>query len=146
MPSGSVSAIKITPSEDEEAGEISFYSNVRGDSSFIKHADYEYLGFPGLYGAIFAEDIDMYECNMNKAMIRLYLASLVCDMSASNYLASSDIKSSCKDFYDKDAIASIGGSARTMDFNLEAANIYESAEKLRANNHNLKIYSCPLLY
>lgn len=147
MPSGSVTAIKIASGEDEEEiGEVSFYRNVRGNPSFTKHADYKYLGLPGLYGAIFAEDVSMYECNMNKAMIRLYLASLVYDKSASNYLNSSDVKSSCKNFYDKDAIASIGGSARTMNFDLEAENIYESAEELRADNHNLKIYSCPLLY
>ena len=147
MQSGTVTAVRFVPVPGaEETGEVTFYTNKMGDPYFKEAGKSYYLGRPSIFGAIFSENKEMYECNMKKAFIRLYLATSMYFEVMPAYKNHDKVSDICKSYYeDMSSIAQIGIASQTLDLN-QAVTIYENAAKVKELNHDLKIYTCPLIY
>lgn len=147
MPDGDVSAINIISSDNK----VQFYINDGG--SFSPEGEAFYFGAASLYGAIFAEDKAMYECNMRKAMLRLKRIAEVYRSSVSNKKSASPPPSIlCNDIYDKAMDTNPpGGELQQLTgigYNNLAnlVTISTASAGLENKNHQLKIYSCPVIY
>ena len=68
-----ISAVKV--SGDEQSGDLEFFNFENND--FVSNGKSKYIGMASLFGAIFSEDIGRYECNMEKAFLRLNTVSYV---------------------------------------------------------------------
>lgn len=147
MPTGSITAVRIMPEPGkEEYGEVTFYQNIRGDQTLYEVDKAKFLGKPSMYGAIFSENIEMYECNMKKALIRLYLATAMYHPVVTNYSNNPGVSDVCQSFFnDITPISQIGIASQSLDLN-RAEGIIDNATLVRELNHNLKIFSCPLIY
>jgi hypothetical protein len=66
-----ITAIKIVPTEDgiKGYGTVEYYSS-SGTSFTLVDSTY-YLGLPSLLATVFAEDIESYNCNMQRAFKRM---------------------------------------------------------------------------
>lgn len=146
MPPGDVTAIMITPSSStEEYGQITFYRNQLIDpNTFQQLNSVFYLGKPSLYGAIFSETKELFECNMKKAFAKLYMTSLVYTNVINTY-KNAIIPDICNDHYDLTVVEQIKDAAESLNIQTSPI-IYQSASQIKTNNQNLKIYSCPILY
>lgn len=114
-----------------------------------------YIGKQSLYGAIISDNIDMYECNMKKALVRLSkVGEVYKEKSLSLLQIYTDSTDPCNGAYNNiksDIISSIA-SAETIfpgdltTFNLDIGNIITSSENIKLKNNILKMHSCPLIY
>ncbi len=140
MPDKDVVAIKIEK-KDDETGNITFYK--KQVDRFVEEGNVPYLGKPSLYGAIFSEDRANYECNMKKALLRLHMATKV------YYSVIKTLNSNqpdvCKNYYNTNLVSEIGRATKDLELG-QADTIYNNAKAIKEDNHNLKIYSCPLIY
>ena len=129
---------------DDESGKLIFYK--KQGSGFLREGnadDVWYIGRPLLYGAIFSEDRANYECNMKKALLRLHMATKVYKDVADELSQTQPLV--CQSHYDYATISQIDSNTQDLDLQ-KASTIYQNAVKVRGDNHNLKIYSCPLIY
>ena len=71
MPDGDVTALKITGNSDE--GAVDFYENKAG--FFVSKGTSYYIGKAALIGAIYADTLEHYECNMKNVFARHSIVS-----------------------------------------------------------------------
>jgi len=133
---GDITAINIIPGTSEDFGTIEFY---KYEQEFVPKWSItqtkDYLEIPLIYGAIFSESAEDYECAMNKALQRLrYVAQVYKDRT--NALVSF---SECSVFYSTDYIDIILDSTVMED-------IYDAKLKLSLQNLGAQAASCPLIY
>ena len=143
MKKGTITALKIT---DDEAigiidiGELYFFE-VKNDKFEYVDKSY-YIKEETLLGAIFTDDIEIYNTVMESAFKKLNIVSQVYEKKTENL-------GSCHgyDYYPK-ALSDIGtiiGGSNTFSLpNIE--NIVTAAEDLEIQNKNLLKKSCPLIY
>lgn len=141
-----LSAINIIPGEGMEIGKIEFYK--KSGNSFAKETpegDPYYLGKPAIYGAIFSEGRDFYECNMNKALLRQKIVSELYAMKIETLMASDKITNpACKTAYGS-AVEKINNMIPLLDLE-NAENIKTLSDEISAQNTALKLKSCPMIY
>ncbi len=137
-----VSVVKIVPTQDD-AGKVEFY--VKRGADLIPQGTSKYLGEASLYGAIFSKDSSYYNCSMKKAMLRLGKVSTVYLKKIQTLETSGD----CVDIYEESnnlIYPDLLSYAENLRINLLDTDIYATSVDLSNKNHNLKIYSCPLIY
>ena len=134
---------------------VTFYSKDRRGLSFSSDSSL-FLGDPGIFAAIFAEDKDMFECGMKKAfsrlgvvseIIRLRASSLESDMLASNRF---DCVYSAPGM---DYLADISGNSLALADSSSFINdrdkfsaIIAAVDGVESLNQNIVHQSCPWIY
>ncbi|MBW2970949.1 hypothetical protein KY320_02185 [Candidatus Woesearchaeota archaeon] len=138
MPVGDVSAVVI----ESSASKIEFYKTL--NTGFSLEGDAYYLGDAPIYGAIFSENMEMYNCNMKKALLRLGKVSdlyldrvqdLQPEYSACSSIYGNAINSlmEIKNFGDPDKLGSLNGMQQYIS-------------EVEDQNQALMVHSCPVIY
>ena len=146
----SVSLVSIESSGGtlKGTGKVHFYS--KNGVIFEREGTSAYLNEASVYGAIYSEDMAMYECNMAKAFKRLNILSMVYSARAGElytyFMDNPDPQrcrvkiSQAKDYVD-DIIE------RSEVFSIQAVGgVYSSMQDLRTTNKEIQRLSCPVIY
>ncbi|MFH2027592.1 MAG: hypothetical protein ABIJ08_00500, partial [Nanoarchaeota archaeon] len=138
-----VTAIKIVPDGiSETIGEISFYNKT--GSSWRFNEKTPYLSKESMIGAIFASDIDTYNCAMEKAFAKFRIMSSIYEnrsRSMYNYYSSG----SCSSAHSL-AQADLSSISNSQFIKLDIDTIYNNMVDLEQLNGRAQLYSCVLIY
>lgn len=139
-----VSALKVT-GDDENTGTIEFYKK-EGTIFTNKKTSY-YLKEPSLIGAVFTDNIEMYECVMKNAFKKLNIVTEVYKKKIEDlrniYTSQGD---RCAAYYDLQYINTIS-SAASPNFNFPQISAIDTNSILLENqNKQAQLYSCALIY
>ena len=146
MPDSDVTAIKING--DNEKGTIEFWQ--KEGNSWLSKGSSTYLGKSSLIGAVYADALDTYECNMQNVFSRLKLVTKIY-IERTKKLTQKAVTSSrqvqCNQFYNN-ALSHLNNIlTASSTFNREnAETIADSAKLLASENKNAQINSCALIY
>ncbi|MBW2999505.1 hypothetical protein KY339_02430 [Candidatus Woesearchaeota archaeon] len=124
-----------TPEEDFEQGNLMFYNKVPGGIEM--EGEYDYVGMPSLYGAIFVDNFEHYQCAMEKAMNKLGLVARV--YAGRSTILSYEVTEFCKNFQ----------FTAISDFNAlteDEPDIRGIVRTLKQTNQNAIRNSCPVIY
>jgi len=143
-----VTAIQIQASGS--SGTVSFYEKlddqwVGAPSSVTGSHQSKYVYLESIIAAIFAQDIEMYECGMEKAFKRLNIIADVYSRRSVNLtsLYNFDGNSNCANQHSSAA----GPLSSLMGLGFSGANNIPGIETgLAAINNRAQIYSCALIY
>jgi len=137
-----VSAVHVT------GNAVSFFDCPSGRTDVqCSRADSYYVGDASLYGAIFSQDVEMYECNMMSASRRLgyvteILRNKVLQFNADNEL----VLQGCA--YDADPLAQYVSlaNAQSTVITQDISQVNAYSRQLEITNEQLIRDSCPTLY
>lgn len=150
-----ITAVNIIPDSDaakwDDFGTIRFYK--KQGTGFSETRETYYLRRASVYGAIFSEDVDSYDCSMKKAFQRLNLVNQVYKEKVSklnritypsgyfciNWYAPA--LSNLEDINTKSL--SLSNSFDSLD-NIKDLSL--GTEELSDRNQGLLLHSCPLIY
>ena len=144
----SLSALKIDG--DENKGIIEFFDfignkfELRGKSYYVKEAS--------LFGAIFSDDIGMYNCNMEKGFNKLKIISQVYNKKVNDIIEQySNIEESniCRDFYQSNLLSIYDSISYLASSDFQSSNhedITNAANKIEEINDEANALSCVLIY
>lgn len=145
MPDSDVTAVKVTGGI--EKGGIEFYQ--KDGNSWLFKGRSAYFGKSSLIGAVYADALETYECNMQSAFYRLNIVTKIYAERAKKLLQAglSKREVECNQFYNN-AITQLNQiSSASSSFNEENVNtIMESSKSLANENKNAQLYSCALIY
>ena len=146
MPDSDVTAIKING--DSEKGIIEFWQ--KEGASWLAKGTSNYIGKQSLIGAVYAETLEAYECNMKNIFTRLNLVTQIYSERTKKLMQKAAVSSrevQCNQFYNN-ALAKLNTIfTASSSFNKENIDsITESAKLLSNENKNAQIYSCTLIY
>ncbi len=145
MPDSDVTAIKING--DSEKGTIEFWQ--KDSTSWLAKGSSNYIGKASLIGAIYADTLDLYECNMQNVFSKLNLVAKIYIERTKN-LVQKSISSrqvQCNQFYNNALTHLNNIHSASSNFNMENVNaIADAANSLANENKNSQIYSCTLIY
>ena len=131
-----------------ESGTLEFYQK-DGDSWEYKGTSI-YIGKASLLGAVYADTINIYECNMQNAFTRLKLATQIYIGRTTKLMqneANSNKELQCNQFYNTALTYLNRILGASNNFNQENANsIVDSARELANNNLDAQTHSCALIY
>ena len=151
MRDADVTAVKII-GDNEESGTLEFYQ--KDDDKWSSPVTSYYLTKSSLIGAIYADTLETYECNIKSAFSRANLVTEIYMNRASNLIqegTEDDRQLQCNGFYntansDLNTI-STASSNLVSEINQGYINAILSAfESLVTQNKNLQLNSCTLLY
>lgn len=142
MQDSDVTAIRING--DEKKGTIEFFQK-DGDSWEPKGSS-SYIGKSSLIGAVYADTLEAYECNMQNAFFRLNLITKIYEERTKKLIqTTSSIQ--CKQFYSSALNHLNKIYEESSGFNKEdIGKISDAANLLAGENKNAQVYSCPLVY
>lgn len=153
-----VSAISIIPFFSDapyENGELRFYEEEIIDSGSNAFAESYYLGSASLFGAVFSDTKEYYDCNMRKAFRRLnYINNVfwekIIDMQVYYHTiehdpACSSVYSAARNIF-RDINESSYEIMNSGDYMDEYANMISYAESLKDQNQEAQIKSCDVIY
>lgn len=142
-PANKYNYIKIIPNNQDifSYGTISFSSGLGGSN------DISYMGKASLFGALFSDNRNYYECQMKRAFNQFEIKRTLHETRI--YLMESDLSSnnpSCVPL-----LASPKSTLSNMKDMKEivltdASSLYSAAEQLRLDNVDLTFKGCPLIY
>ena len=145
MPDSDVTAIKING--DSEKGIIEFWQ--KESNSWLSKGTSFYIGKQSLIGAIYADTLDVYECNMRNVFSRLNLVTKIYAERTKKLTqgATSGRQFQCNQFY-SNALSQLNSIfAASSNFNKGNIDVIaDSAKSLSSENKNAQIYSCTLIY
>ena len=145
MPDSDVTAIKIDG--NSEKGTIEFWQ--KEGNSWLPKGTSPYIGKQSLIGAVYADTIDVYECNMRNAFSRLNLVTKIYDERTKKLMEGAVLANQfeCSQFY-SNALNQLNSIfAASSNFNKENIDVIsDSARLLSGENRNAQIYSCTLIY
>ncbi len=115
-----VTALHITPTDGWSIGTVRFFIKSKDTGDFEeKGNDLSYLGKATVFGAIFSDKPETYECNMKKALLRYQRVTDLYRMKAETLQASMDMSSpkdsSCYWIY-QDILDNLGGLALAIQY------------------------------
>lgn len=144
MPDNDVTAIKVNG--DNAKGTVQFYQ--KDGSSWLLKGSSSYIGKSSLIGAVYADTIEAYECNMQNAFSRLNLVTKIYE-SRTGALRNSDLteRPRCVESYNTASAQLDRISAASSEFNdPNVDTISDAAGKLAEANKNAQKYSCTMIY
>ena len=146
MPDADVTAVRING--DSEKGAIEFWQ--KEGNSWLSKGSSVYIGKSSLIGAVYADNPDLYECNMQNVFSRINLVTKIYAERTKILVQNSALSGrqvQCNQFYNN-ALAKLNSIfAASSSFNKENADaIVEHARSLTNENRNAQIYSCALIY
>ena len=143
MQGNSVTAVKIIG--DDKKGAIEFYQK-EGNVLRLKGIS-SYIGKSSLIGAIYAETLEMYNCNMQNTFSRLKLVTNVYIDRTKKLKEAEKNNVKCNEIYDNalDKLQII--SRESLDFSTSKIDdLINAADSLASANNEAQVYSCPLIY
>ena len=147
MNKGTLTALNVDG--DEDKGTLEFFDVHFEDGEFINKETSYYIREPALLGAIFADDIDIYNCVMEDAFKKLNIVSQIYEKKTQNIAAyySSQSDTTCAASHD-DALAIIQDIITKSQVFTEANinDIDSYAIGLENKNKDAQLYSCALIY
>jgi len=112
-----------------------------------------YFDRASIYGAIFSETYENYNCNMNKAFERLFYVTKIYESRAQGLLdhfSTSSDPQNCfsKILTAKNYLTSIKTASQNGFFttDTEASTFYQNVVDLKTQNKNIQRHSCPVIY
>lgn len=139
-----VTALKVNGNED--TGTIDFFEKDKNTDVFVSQGTSYYLKKPSLIGAIFTDDIKMYECVMENAFKKLKIVTKV------YYQKTEDLKNyyigqgdSCANHHGITDISTILGASANFD-QPQILAIDSASIVLEQYNKQAQLYSCALIY
>jgi hypothetical protein len=159
-----VRIVSLTPNKYTESDFEEFFSDsdfdfvdvdgseISGYVYFNEGVGVQYYGIPMLIGAIFSENSEFYECNVNKALLLSSYVSYVYEKRTQwlfgNLPTTPEDKTYCDIYYtDADVVRAIQIIGEMSDVTLFEAGDLSSAIITIENNDNLAIINdCPRLY
>jgi len=137
-----VTALKVNGNKD--TGFVEFFKK-KGEE-FVSSGTSYYLKEPSLIGAIFTDDIKMYDCVMKNVFKKLNIVTRIYQKkteSLKNYYISQG--DSCANYHKSTDINIIlGASTEFSPANIE--NINSASKALKQQNKQAQLYSCALIY
>ena len=148
IPDSDVTAIKITG--DIEKGVIGFYK--KSGNSFTLSESSAYIGKSSMIAAIYAENQEMYTCNMNNVFSRNSLVTKVYQGKTRNLMANT-ARPDCRQIY-SDSLPYLNRIetaslrlAASQRIDISDINEISSASKsLASQNEEAQKFSCPQIY
>ncbi|MBI2557971.1 hypothetical protein HYW20_01505 [Candidatus Woesearchaeota archaeon] len=144
MPDSDVTAIKVNG--DDQKGAIQFYQ--KDGSAWSLKGGSIYIGRSSLIGAVYADTVESYECNMQNAFSRLNLVTKIYK-GRTEVLRDSDLteRPRCIDTYNGALTQLNKIYAASSNFNnINVETISEAAKELSNQNKNAQKYSCTMIY
>lgn len=148
MPNYDVTSVRING--DNEKGIVEFYQK-DGISWQAKGASV-YVGKQALIGSVYADTLELYECNMKNVFSRLNLVTKIYSERTKKLVQEAQKTASsrqvqCNQFYNNALNHLNNIFAASSSFNRGNVDaIVDSAKSLASENKNAQIYSCPLIY
>lgn len=144
MPDSDVTAIKITG--DSEKGSIEFFQ--KEGNAWASKGTMPYIGKASLMGAVYADSIGLYECNMQNVFSRLRIISnLYIQRTESLRSSMSGSQTQCNQFYSNALIQLNRIYASSLVFSTANIDVIsDAAGLLSSENKNAQIYSCASIY
>ncbi|MFH0979044.1 MAG: hypothetical protein V1837_07135 [Candidatus Woesearchaeota archaeon] len=150
-----VSAIHVSCSADLQSGTLQFYRK-HGNNFESFGSQTFFLGSASLFGAIFADDPELYDCNMQEAFKRMSFVTRLL-LNRTTMLYNDPTTSSCKNDYFAaiDKLKQIAAKAVvcSTDFPLTSCDVseirsyvYDPSTGLERLNGNLQLHSCSEMY
>jgi hypothetical protein len=146
IPKKKISVVDFMPANDADYGALGGLTFYSGKTDSTKNSNY--VQIESLYGAIFSEDQEFYDCTMKKALKRLRFQLDVtkrrsADLSA-YYVAAGNV---CAAYYTGvDApIATMMGISEVVDAT-NAQRLFQNARELYNQNQDTLLASCPSIY
>lgn len=140
-----VTAIKVNG--DIDKGTIEFYQ--RDKNAWLSKGNSVYLGKQSLIGAVYADILELYECNMQNTFVRFNLITKIYveKIKKLKQFVETSREDQCKEIYENSFALINNILTASSNFNRENVNIISSSSKLLDNeNKNLQVYSCTLIY
>ena len=138
-----VSAIQILPGRV-----IKFWA--KKGNSFVEDPTSFYLDKNTIYGAIFSENRESYECNLRKLFKRVgFVVDIYAMREAAliqHFSSITDYQSRCKDYYARSISSYKDAADLCIEDTSKCRSLMSYIESVKNNNNNLKQKSCPLLY
>lgn len=136
-----VSVLRILSENDFEIGIVEFYKK-RGNL-YESDQQYPFMGKATLFAAIFAEDGNIYSCNMKKA---LNSARIITDLNLDRISRIPEQTPICEAYYSQaeEVLNKIKNDLQLDQASFDRLNSYK--EELEGINLNLQRQSCPTVY
>ncbi len=129
------------------AGDAIFYDKSSSRRLEFTKKISSYFGEPMIFGAIFASDSGMYECNAASSLKRMSKILDIYIMRASYLQSMNDKSSFCIKGYTTIYLESLKGASDTASSSIEYFKAISSAvSSLNSQNEDLLRSSCPMLY
>lgn len=148
MPDSDVTAIKITG--NIEKGTIEFYK--KSGNTFTLSENSAYLGKSSMIASIYAENPEMYNCNMNHMFLRNSLVTKVYQGKARNLMANT-ARPDCRQIYSDslqylNRIESASSKlAQAQKIDISGINdIWSASISLESQNAEAQKFTCPRIY
>jgi hypothetical protein len=145
MEKGTVTALKITKdSGNNDIGTLDFFE--AENDNFVKKGDSYYIKEPTLFGAIFTDDVKIYNCVMRNAFEKLNIVSQIYREKVFELNGGS-----CASDYSRNNIDTIFDNSinfNPLDPNIDSIlnNLDTAANDLKGQNTEAKEKSCALIY
>lgn len=145
----SIESLDILRENDVSVVQIMGDGNLRfwkkQGSRFVDEGSSFYIGENMDYGAIFAEDLESYECNLRKVFRRLNFVSELYSMRESAIIQKLT-QERCEDYYAR-SISILSEKAEQCNDDLsKCSGLKPYIEDVEENNNNLELKGCPVLY
>ncbi len=137
-----VTALKIEG--DAEKGALEFYQ--KKGNSWVSLGTSAYIGKSSLFGAIYTDTLEVYDCNMQNTFGRVKLVTDVY-YERTKKLRDTIQRQECKQIYNN-ALNQIN-NIKTLSLNFKPENInnlVSTAKLLSVQNKEAQKFSCPLIY
>ena len=138
-----VSAIKV----DEPTNDITFYQ--KNVNSFALIGNTKYIERSSLFGAVFAENLETYECMMENAFKNLDVVSQVYAERSLNLQIVYDADPTCKAYYDTlyiDEISNVANKGFKGMTSSDFIALQDSLRGLSSQNQFALAFSCAPVY
>ena len=135
-----ITALKINGNED--TGTIEFLK--AEDNKFIPQGASYYIREGTLLGAIFSDNMEIYECVMENMFKKLNVVSQIYERRA-NTLRLMYERQECEKFYDTGSIKAIKEDSSLFSQS-SISHIEVNAKNLELQNRQAQLISCPLIY
>lgn len=146
MPDFDVTALKING--DLEKGTLEFWQ--KDGVSWQAKGSSPYIGKASLIGAVYTDNSDMYNCNMQNVFSRLNLVTKIYIDKTKKLVqkeSTSGRQFQCNQFYNNGLAQLSSIFSASSIFNHQNVNaIFDSAKSLAGENKNAQIFSCTLIY
>jgi hypothetical protein len=148
-----VSALHVLSSYPYSTGQVRFYVK-RSDQFSQVDESISFMGLESLYGAIFTDDREIFDCNMRSAFKKMYFVTDILQNRTATLL-NDYAGSSCNNDYFlalDGPLKNLYSNASEMSRGYASApesqiqSVYDSAVALSQYNSNLELQSCPDIY
>ncbi len=139
-----ITALKING--DGERGSVEFFEKDKDTNTFVSQGTSYYIKKPSLVGAVFADDIEVYNCAMENSFKKLKMVTSIYEEKTENledyYNNQGD---SCRHYHSPNFLSEILTNSNKFDEgNIQF--IILASKNLESQNKQAQLHSCALIY